>query len=617
MSKVLNMVGGGGGGGIKLSSIAITEAPTKTSYRPGETFSPAGIVVTATYSNGATAIATGYTFFPSTPLTLDDTEVTIQYTEMGVTRTAQQAITVQNEAIQVPTQSGTLTYTGSEQEPKWSGYDSNKMEIGGTTSGVNAGDYIATFTPKYGYCWPDNTTAEKTVAWSIEKALGSLSLDKTSVTLNSSTTSATVTATKTGDGALSVSSSNTSVATASVSGNTVTISSVNGSSGTATVAVSMAESTNYTGATATVSVSAQFNVIVGVHWNAANSSTEMERLTIENDPNHLVNTNITTEPVPAVGNGVGSSPFDNLEPWSRMDEYNILSENVIYKRGDANFSRSRDTLVLIPQYFYKVIKNGTDWYFYVSSGAVSGFERHPGSGKYVGRYNTCDGYISASGFPPLVSITRAQARTGSSGKGNKWSEYDFASWCAVEFLFRVEFASWDSQSKVGMGIVNDSYAHNTGETDSMVYHTGRAAGENGKTAVQYRHIENPWGNVFEWIDGINFNNRVSYICLDHTKYADDTETNYTNTGVSLAGTNGFITNIGFNSAFPWSFLPTTSGGSETTHIPDYVYTNSGWRVLYVGGSWSHGSLAGLWYVHADSASSASGAGFGARLLYNP
>ena len=51
MGNVYNMVGGGGG--IKLVSIAVTTPPTKTRYLSGESFDPAGRVVTATYSNGA------------------------------------------------------------------------------------------------------------------------------------------------------------------------------------------------------------------------------------------------------------------------------------------------------------------------------------------------------------------------------------------------------------------------------------------------------------------------------------------------------------------------------------------------------------------------------------
>jgi hypothetical protein len=86
MSKVINM-SGGGGGGIKLDSIAITTAPSKTAYKAGESFSTAGMVVTATYSNGATAKATGYTYDTS-GLKAGQTSIEISYTEGGVTRTA-------------------------------------------------------------------------------------------------------------------------------------------------------------------------------------------------------------------------------------------------------------------------------------------------------------------------------------------------------------------------------------------------------------------------------------------------------------------------------------------------------------------------------------------------
>lgn len=112
MSKTFGMVGGGGGGGIKLDSISITTPPVKTTYTAGETFDPAGMVVEATYTNGATAIATGYTYSPSTGLTDGTTSVTIQYTEGGFTKTAEQAIIVVHrlESIAVTTQPTTTTY---------------------------------------------------------------------------------------------------------------------------------------------------------------------------------------------------------------------------------------------------------------------------------------------------------------------------------------------------------------------------------------------------------------------------------------------------------------------------------------------------------------------------
>lgn len=147
MSKVFQMIGGSGGG-IKLASIEITTPPTKTAYKAGEQFSTAGMVVKATYSNGATLIATGVSVEPSGGLEAGRTSVTIRYTEGGVSCTATQAVTVTKTNVTVPSQSGSLTYSGGSQSPAWYNYDTTKMTLGGTTSGTNAGNYSAKFTLK-------------------------------------------------------------------------------------------------------------------------------------------------------------------------------------------------------------------------------------------------------------------------------------------------------------------------------------------------------------------------------------------------------------------------------------------------------------------------------------
>ena len=67
----------------------------------------------------------------------------------------------------VPSQSNTLTYTGSSLSPTWNNYDSSKMTIGGTTSAIDAGSYKAKFTPKSNYMWSDGTTTAKSVTWTI------------------------------------------------------------------------------------------------------------------------------------------------------------------------------------------------------------------------------------------------------------------------------------------------------------------------------------------------------------------------------------------------------------------------------------------------------------------
>ena len=808
---VFNMVGGAGGG-IKLESIAITKPPENITYLPGEVFDPAGMVVTASYSNGATLTATGWTYSPSGALPEGTSEVEIIYTEAGVTKTAVQAITVERGTISVPTVSGSLTYNGQAQSPTLTGYDADKMVLSGDTSGTNAGSYTAVVVPTEQYKWADGSTEAKDIQWSIAKATPSITFDPTSVSLDTSTTSQAVSVTYTGDGTLSAQSDNSGVATASLEGTTLTVTGVE--TGNTAIQVSASEGTNYTAASASLSVAVQFVITIqvlptqsgsltyngnrqypswnnydskqltisgvtssinagsytvkftpkpgcqwwdgtteqkeavwkiskastfpaftpkskgltlrgstntavvsvsipniiegaevtienkmahqpdgswdpvdetyftakyenekitivakksqlttggyfftlkikpydtenyfasspqytfyavdiippvnvfGVSWDSSNPSTALTRLTKANDPNKLVTVDITTEPVPAVGTGSGSSPFDNYMPWMGMEEYSLNSSTgeVIAKKGESGFSRrSNPDMVKIPEFYYKSEKIGNVFRYYVADGPVDGFTLHPGSGCYIGRYESGDRTAigtpilgSESDYPVLTSITRSTARTRARNMASGFQLYDFAAWCAVGLLYLVEFADWDSQEKINRGIVNDSSVHKTGETDAMVYHTGRAAGGLINTAaVQYRWIENPWGNVWEWIDGINVFGQSVYICTDPEIYTDDTDTNYPYSNIKLP-TSGFIKGLGFSSVFPWAFIPNANGGSSISYIPDYVYSSTGWRMLMVGGYRTDSSNAGLFCFNASNTSNTGGGGIGTRLQF--
>ena len=152
--------------------------------------------------------------------------------------------TIGRASMPVPSQSGSLTYTGSAQSPTWNNYDSGKMTLGGTTSGTNAGSYNATFTPKTNYKWADGSTGAKTVAWSIAKAAGSLSLNKTSIKLTAAKTTDTITVTRAGDGKITATSSAPTVASVSVSGSVVTVTAK--AKGSATITVSVGAGTNHT-----------------------------------------------------------------------------------------------------------------------------------------------------------------------------------------------------------------------------------------------------------------------------------------------------------------------------------------------------------------------------------
>ena len=87
----------------------MTTAPTNTNYTAGEKFDHAGMVVTATYSDGTTKEVTDYTFTPNAALTTNDTSIRISYTEGGVTQTTTQDITVNAREYSITVTGGKAT----------------------------------------------------------------------------------------------------------------------------------------------------------------------------------------------------------------------------------------------------------------------------------------------------------------------------------------------------------------------------------------------------------------------------------------------------------------------------------------------------------------------------
>lgn len=77
-----------------LLSIAVETPPAKTSYTAGEPFDPTDMVVEATYTTGRREAVKTYTYTPAGALSAADTEITISYTEAGITQTTKQTITV-------------------------------------------------------------------------------------------------------------------------------------------------------------------------------------------------------------------------------------------------------------------------------------------------------------------------------------------------------------------------------------------------------------------------------------------------------------------------------------------------------------------------------------------
>jgi hypothetical protein len=370
-----------------------------------------------------------------------------------------------------------------------------------------------------------------------------------------------------------------------------------------------------------VSATPQAYVKYGVRWHKNQSSPTLERLYDSADFTFSA-TN---------GSTAGSSDFDNKPIYKDIKCCNVQNGAVTAYEGEAGFTRdgtNGDVCGEIPKFYYQVTDT-TDYRDYViSDGPLDGFlvaPRHAPCSDYpngldkiwVGTYEASSGYKSVSGAAPLVSLTRAQFRTGFFNRGLGYTQADWATQFELMILFIVETASLDSQSIVGQGNTGTSAAINAGGSDSVTGLTGSSNITSASVAVKWRGIENLWGNIFEWRDGINFDNGLIYVCTNPSKYADDASTNYTTLSYSKTTSDGYISAIGIDSNTPWAQLPTAAAGSDSTYLCDKYYYNSGWCVAHVGGYWSYGSDAGLFCLNSSYYSSSSSASIGSRLLVLP
>jgi len=134
-------------------------------------------------------------------------------------------------------------------------------------------------------------------------------------------------------------------------------------------------------------------------------------------------------------------------------------------------------------------------------------------------------------------------------------------------------------------------------------------------AAAYRGIENFYGHIWTFIDGLNANfvdaaNRLVYKCSNPTNFADNTTINYSLIG-NIVNASGYITNL-----IAGTIIPEVVGGSSSTYMADYTYipaVGSGWRLALWFGGLSLGSTAGLLYSFWDGSSGFSDAYLGSRL----
>lgn len=237
---------------------------------------------------------------------------------------------------------------------------------------------------------------------------------------------------------------------------------------------------------------------------------------------------------------------------------------------------------------------------------------------------TGDVLASVSGKAPINYGTRPQFRVASVNRGTGWRQQDYDLISAIQLLYLIEYASFYSQSVIGAGLTDWNAAwfgynnlnpiNNTGVSNAKGNTTFNLLNGNGVVGsyMTYRGIENFYGHIWKWVDGINVNNNIPYVSNTDIQFADNTTTNYTDLGITLINADGWQASLEQTRR---GFLPASVGASSSTKITDYYYQNTGWRVAALGGYSYNGALAGAFCLDVYDASSSVDRKIGARLAF--
>lgn len=266
---------------------------------------------------------------------------------------------------------------------------------------------------------------------------------------------------------------------------------------------------------------------------------------------------------------------------------------------------------------------------------------------------------------PATNISLTNFRTYARNRKTNSTEWNCNTYLmqkVLYWLFVVEYATLNSQKSfdntlttegykkggLGAGVtnVNDTAWNNynsrnpfvpCGYTDSLGNGTGQASivmplGTNDADVTiyvpRYRGIENPFGHIWQWTDGVLVNVQSGddgesqcYVTTNPSDFSSSSYSDYTYIG-NEPRTNGYIKDVLFGA--DGDILAKTNQTDSTTaskYYCDYHYVNipasAALRALLFGGHSTSGSSAGLVCSLSAYGPSSALASFGSRLVYNP
>ena len=319
-----------------------------------------------------------------------------------------------------------------------------------------------------------------------------------------------------------------------------------------------------------------------------------------------------------------------------------------------------DGAFLVPRYLVSAYEAALDRDNNILSSVVNTTTRYRG-GNNTAEWDAT--YRSLLGMP-ATSISLTNFRTYGKNRGTGWGCYDWNMHCDIFWLFAIEYATLNSQKTfnesltaegyhqggLGAGVSNfsnwstynsanpfipcgftNSLGNKTGvKTFTLTAEQAEAYGsEHSESVPSYRGIENPFGHIWKWADGLLCKGDGTkldfYVSRVRGQYASTLNDSYVKVG-SGAGANGYVKAIiGSSQSMAQEqrnygdLLPSDVTGSSSTYFCDYHYEAHTADTIYggyVGGDAPTGTYAGFACVRTGAAPSSTTAYIGSRLSWS-
>ena len=246
---------------------------------------------------------------------------------------------------------------------------------------------------------------------------------------------------------------------------------------------------------------------------------------------------------------------------------------------------------------YKLDDDFKDYPYVRSDGSKADKLYYP---MYPGYKDSNNRLRSISGVKASSSSTTAQEVTYASNCGDNWSIGDWSHYLWLHSLMLLISKDFNSQTSFGNGNMDGGSSASDLKTNGLLNASGRFFGYNTSSdSMKAFFCENVYANCWQRLLGF-YNDKGTYKIKMTPPYTyDETFDGYDTVQYpTVPSSSNYLKDFSFSPSY--GLLPKTVGGTATTWVGDYFYTNN-LRVdlLLAGGSCYGGANNGSWFLSAD------------------